>query len=177
MDTIRAIALTTIAASLACCTSAEEQAADAPIAVAKLKSAAGESVGEATLLEEGGNLTLEVTVAGITSGPHGFHLHTTGECQAPDFRSAGSHLNPHGASHGSLNPQGQHVGDLENLEVGDDGGANIRMALAGGSAEMLGFLFDDDGTAIVIHEGPDDYQSDPAGAAGSRIACGVLLRG
>jgi len=33
-----------------------------------------------------------------------------------------------------------------------------------------------DGAAIMIHAGPDDYKSDPAGAAGGRIACGVIAR-
>jgi len=37
-------------------------------------------------------------------------------------------------------------------------------------------LFDEDGAAIVIHEGPDDYVTDPAGAAGPRIACGVITK-
>jgi Cu/Zn superoxide dismutase len=37
-------------------------------------------------------------------------------------------------------------------------------------------LFKSGGTAIVIHEGPDDYQSDPAGNAGKRVACGVIKK-
>jgi Cu-Zn family superoxide dismutase len=37
-------------------------------------------------------------------------------------------------------------------------------------------LLDKDGSAIVIHEGADDYVSDPAGHAGDRIACGVITK-
>jgi superoxide dismutase, Cu-Zn family len=37
-------------------------------------------------------------------------------------------------------------------------------------------LLDADGSALVVHEGPDDYKSDPAGNAGKRIACGVIHR-
>jgi Cu-Zn family superoxide dismutase len=35
-------------------------------------------------------------------------------------------------------------------------------------------VFDDDGSALVIHAKADDYKSDPAGEAGDRIACGVI---
>jgi Cu-Zn family superoxide dismutase len=38
-------------------------------------------------------------------------------------------------------------------------------------------LLDDDGAAIVVHAGADDYRSDPAGDAGDRIACGVIKGG
>ena len=33
-----------------------------------------------------------------------------------------------------------------------------------------------DGAALVIHDGRDDYTSDPAGSAGKRLACGVIHR-
>jgi superoxide dismutase, Cu-Zn family len=36
-------------------------------------------------------------------------------------------------------------------------------------------LFDADGSSIVIHQGPDDYQTDPTGHAGARIACAVVV--
>ena len=39
-----------------------------------------------------------------------------------------------------------------------------------------GSLFDDDGSALVIHAGPDDYTSQPSGDAGGRIACAVIER-
>jgi Cu-Zn family superoxide dismutase len=35
-------------------------------------------------------------------------------------------------------------------------------------------MFDDDGSAVVIHQGVDDYSSQPSGAAGDRIACAVI---
>jgi Cu-Zn family superoxide dismutase len=37
-------------------------------------------------------------------------------------------------------------------------------------------LLDEDGSALVIHADPDDYESQPAGNAGSRVACAVVSR-
>lgn len=146
------------------------------LASARLETAAGIPVGTVQLLAAGDRLSLAVAVTGIEPGPHGFHLHTTGACKAPDFTSAGGHLNPLGKEHGSMNPQGAHLGDLPNLDVGSSRTASTTIELDDDRAQVLDWLFDDDGTAVVIHAGPDDYKSDPAGAAGSRIACGVMRR-
>ena len=35
-------------------------------------------------------------------------------------------------------------------------------------------VFDNDGSALVIHAQADDYKTDPAGNAGGRVACGVI---
>jgi Cu-Zn family superoxide dismutase len=115
-------------------------------------------------------------VSGQASGEHGIHLHTTGKCEAPGFTSAGGHLNPTEHQHGSLNPAGPHVGDLPNIIVGPDGNGMIESRLTGTAADILANLFDADGTAIVLHAGPDDYKTDPSGNSGGRIACGALLR-
>lgn len=146
------------------------------IASARLTLANGIPAGTVQLLGSRDKLSLAIAVTGIAEGPHGFHLHTTGKCSAPDFKSAGGHLNPGGNEHGTLNPQGSHLGDLPNLLVGSSKTASTTVELDGDRTEILNDLFDEDGTAVVIHEGADDYRSDPAGAAGSRIACGVLQR-
>ena len=147
------------------------------IASATLTLGNGIPAGNAQLLASGNRVTLAVAVTGLSEGSHGFHLHTTGECKRPDFQSAGGHLNPLNKEHGSLNPAGKHVGDLPNLEVGAGGTGSTTVDLEGSRAALEDWLFDADGTAIVVHAGPDDYRSDPAGDAGSRVACGVLKRG
>ncbi|ALE17994.1 Superoxide dismutase [Cu-Zn] precursor [Altererythrobacter epoxidivorans] len=63
---------------------------------------------------------------------------------------------------------------MPNVTVGADGRGSGEFALDIGSAELSELLFDADGTAMMLHADPDDYRSDPAGAAGPRIACGVL---
>ena len=144
------------------------------LASAIVSDAKGVPVGTVQIVSVGQMAALTVAVTGIAPGPHGFHLHAIGDCTAPDFKSAGGHLNPLGQEHGSLNPAGKHLGDLNNLEVGASGAASETYDLPGDREQLLTWLFDSDGTAVVIHAAADDYKSDPAGNAGSRIACGVL---
>lgn len=147
------------------------------VASAQLMLANDVPVGTAQLVGRGDQLSLVMTIAGVSQGTHGVHLHTTGNCEAPSFTSAGGHLNPGGKQHGMDNPMGRHLGDLPNLEVGASGTGTLTAELPGAPDWLLAEMFDADGTAIVIHAGPDDYKTDPSGNSGSRIACGVLKRG
>ncbi len=149
----------------------------APQAIAELKNAAGDVVARASFWTEGEAVRIAVSAEKLPPGPHGMHLHAVGKCDPPDFMTAGAHFNPAGMKHGSLNPEGSHAGDLPNLEIGPDGKGALRLqtrsvTLGPGAASV----FDADGTALVIHAGPDDYRTDPAGNSGGRIACGVLTR-
>ena len=139
-----------------------------------LSFANGVPAGTAQLLSDGATLSLALAATGLGPGEHGFHLHTIGKCEAPGFTSAGGHLNPSDREHGSLNPKGKHLGDLPNLVVGASRTASVEIDIGPDTAGLRDQLFDADGTAIVIHAEADDYVSDPAGDAGSRIACGVL---
>lgn len=142
---------------------------------ATLRQANGLPAGTAQLLASGTEVTLTVAVAGLSEGTRGIHLHTNGKCDAPDFATAGGHLNPAGRQHGSDNPAGKHLGDLPNIVTARSGAGTFTVTL-GQRDEVLASLFDTDGTAIVIHAGPDDYRTDPSGNSGSRIACGVFGR-
>lgn len=146
------------------------------LAEATLVNANGIPAGTAQFLGAGDAITLTIAVSGLAPGQHGVHLHTTGKCEAPAFASAGGHLNPSGHQHGSMNPAGPHLGDLPNLIVGDNGASTITATIPGTRAEIEARLFDDDGTALIVHAGPDDYKTDPSGNSGGRIACGVLIR-
>ena len=144
------------------------------IAETTLANSDGKGIGTVALEQTGDALSLTITVNGLGPGERAFHLHTTGQCDAPDFTSAGGHLNPFGKAHGELNANGKHLGDFPNLVV-IAGDPLIRtISLDGKAEELKPILFDEDGTAAMIHAGPDDYISDPAGKAGPRIACGVL---
>lgn len=147
---------------------------DRRVGEAALRTSDGLPAGNVQLVQTGSQLSLAVAVVGLPAGEHGFHLHTAGSCTAPDFTSAGGHLNPAGKHHGSLAAGGKHLGDLPNLVVATNRTGSLVVDLEGDAALLLPQIFDADGTAVVVHAGPDDYRSDPSGNAGSRIACGVL---
>ena len=130
--------------------------------------------GTVQILASGQGVTLSAVATGLETGAHGIHLHAIGRCSLPDFASAGGHLNPLSRAHGSANPDGKHFGDLPNLTVRPGGTGSLSADIEGTPAQVRGWLFDGDGTAVVVHAGPDDYRSDPAGNSGGRIACGVL---
>ena len=132
-----------------------------------------EKIGTAELEEVAKGVVVELEAEGLPPGMHGFHFHETGKCEAPTFESAGSHFNPNDAKHGTEHEEGPHAGDLPNLEVDDDGTVSVTV-----NAEDVSLSEDDDvslvGTALVIHENPDDGKTQPTGDAGDRLACGVV---
>ncbi len=120
--------------------------------------------------------TLVAELENLPPGEHAFHLHETGDC-APGFKRAGGHFNPTGKKHGFHNEGGYHLGDMPNITVPASGSLTVSYFLPGLSVcGADGPLLDEDGAAAIIHLGADDYQTDPAGNAGERIACGVLRR-
>ena len=146
------------------------------LAQATLRLANGLPAGTVQVLSSGDQVNVEIALTGVSAGEHGVHLHTTGACDAPNFESAGGHLNPDGKQHGMQNPMGAHLGDLPNVTIGSSGAGTGSAVLNGTRETVLGRLFDADGTAIVVHAGRDDYRTDPSGNSGGRIACGVLTR-
>lgn len=152
-------------------------AAQAPeTARAELKNAEGQVVGQATVTDAPQGVLIHVTLTGVPEGTHAFHVHAVGKCEPP-FTTAGGHFNPASKQHGIENPAGMHAGDLPNIEVPATGHLTFDVfdrdvtIKAGPNS-----LFDADGSSIVIHQGKDDYKSDPAGNAGARIACGVVTK-
>jgi len=164
-----------LAAAVAGCQTIDE-APNVRLGQATLRLASGLPGGTAQLRASGAQVNISIAVAGLAPGVHGVHLHTTGSCEAPEFTSAGAHLNPGGHQHGANNPAGAHLGDLPNVTAGSSGTGTVSATLPGTREEVLAQLFDGDGTAVVVHATADDYRTDPSGNSGGRIACGVLTR-
>jgi Cu-Zn family superoxide dismutase len=143
-------------------------------ASAAMMSPEGEPLGSVELSQKGSGTAIVAKLKGLPEGTHAFHVHEIGKCDPP-FKSAGGHYNPTGAHHGVDSTDGPHAGDLPNIYVPASGELTFEMFNT--RLAVDGSLLDGDGAAVVIHEGPDDYKTDPAGAAGDRIACGVLQLG
>lgn len=164
-------------AVLALLAGASSVAAQQMTATATLINPDGEEIGQAELVEtpnEG--VLIRLHVEGLEPGSHGLHIHETGECTAPEFSSAGGHYAPRGHAHGMLHPHGKHAGDLLNLVVPESGMVSTERLAPGVTlmAGAHGSLFDDDGSALVIHANADDYESQPSGGGGPKVACGVI---
>ena len=129
--------------------------------------------GTASFVLADGQVTLTLSIANATPGEHAFHLHAVGDCSAPDGTSAGGHWNPAEHDHGQWGGEVFHLGDVGNLGVGDDGTATLTVET---DLWSVGTGDDNDvvGRAVIVHEGVDDFTTQPTGAAGGRIGCGVI---
>ncbi|MBI4460888.1 MAG: superoxide dismutase family protein [Acidobacteria bacterium] len=152
---------------------AEQSAAPATrTAQATLRPTEGNRVeGTVHFEEDMGEMHVEFHVTGLTPGKHGFHIHETGDCSAPDASSAGGHFNPDGTPHGAPDAAQHHAGDLGNIEPDSTGMAmadihSTSLALEGANSII--------GKAVIVHAGEDDLTSQPDGNAGPRLACGVI---
>jgi Cu-Zn family superoxide dismutase len=143
-------------------------------ASAVLKDASGKEVGSATFASTPSGVLINLDLTAIPPGEHAFHIHAVGKCEPPKFESAGPHFNPDQTKHGLMNPQGPHAGDMPNLHVAADGKVQVEVLNPTVTLSTESALLDEDGAAIVVHAVADDYQTDPAGNAGDRIACGVI---
>jgi Cu-Zn family superoxide dismutase len=144
----------------------------------------GDPVGNATFSEtaDGVQITVESVTegSGLEPGEHGIHIHETGACDPSGetaFQSAGGHFNPTDASHGGPDDEDSHAGDLGNLTVDENGAFELdittdRVTL---DPEAENSLADADGSALVIHAGEDDLETDPTGESGERLVCGVIF--
>ncbi len=162
------------------CSVQVRESPSAPLAVgaaatAMLAAPDGTAMGTVTLTQGPHGVIIAADVSGLTPGGHGFHIHETGSC-TPDFAAAGDHFTPKAQGHGYLHEAGFHAGDLPNIYAAADGTVRVDVftsdvTLTDGLAHSL---FDEDGSAFIIHEKPDTYGEDAG--AGGRVACGVIVQ-
>ncbi len=145
------------------------------IVSAMIRDKDGKDLGEAIIGAGNGGLMLNLTAQNMTPGTYGVHVHMVGKCDGPDFKTAEGHWNPFNKQHGLESEMGAHAGDLPNLVIGAGGTGALAFTLKHGvMRDAEGALMDADGASIMIHAGPDDMKTDPAGDSGARIGCGVF---
>jgi Cu-Zn family superoxide dismutase len=155
-------------------------AASMQSALALLRTADGSSVGQVTFTPNAdGKIVVDISASALPPGFHGFHVHAVGQCDGPDFTSAGSHLDPMGMASAPM-----HEGDLPSLLVNQDGSGALRTVT---DRFNIQDLLDGAGTAVIVHAGADNFGNIPTryapapdattmatGDAGPRLACGVV---
>jgi len=146
-------------------------------AAAEMKDATGKSLGKIEILSTNGGALLKIKLSGLAPGPHGLRFHETGKCEG-NYESAGGIYNPMGATHGFLHDEGPMAGDLPNLIVPASGEVDVELLNSYVTVSKTADenLFDEDGTALVVFERPDDYGLEPDADPGPRIACGVITQ-
>ena len=141
-------------------------------AIAVIHPTEGNSVnGTVTFQQTADGVQVTANLSGLAQGPHGFHIHQYGDCSASDGTSAGGHYNPASNDHGSPTQDNRHMGDMGNIVANGEGNATIEY-----TDPVIKLNAPDGiiGRGVVVHGGEDDFESQPSGAAGPRVGCGVI---
>ena len=133
-------------------------------------------IGTVSFSEKKGIVTLEAKISGLKPGSHAIHIHEKSDCSATDGSSAGGHWNPTFKKHGKFGEAEYHKGDIGNFTADRTGNGTIKFSTnewcIGCEDNTKNIL----GKGIIIHQGQDDFVSQPAGNAGARVACSGIIR-
>ncbi|SDS67234.1 superoxide dismutase, Cu-Zn family [Formosa sp. Hel1_31_208] len=139
------------------------------------KSNSGVS-GNVIFSQEAGVVTMMARLSGLTPGEHAIHIHETADCSSDDGKSSGGHWNPTGQPHGKWGDvAGYHKGDIGNFTANAEGKAQITKVTDEWCIGCGDATKDILGKAIIVHQGVDDFKSQPSGAAGTRVSCGGII--
>jgi superoxide dismutase, Cu-Zn family len=157
----------------------EEVIKAAPITVSFALESKSESTatGKVQFQEVDGIVSLYAEFSGLTPGNHAIHIHEKADCSSPDGKSAGGHWNPTLEKHGKWgDSEGYHKGDIGNFEADANGNGSISMQTdewcIGCGDEKKDIL----GKGIIVHQGVDDFTTQPTGDAGGRVSCGGIIQ-
>ena len=132
--------------------------------------------GTATFTEKNGKVTFVAKISGLQPGVHAIHIHEKSDCSAADGSSAGGHWNPTFKKHGKWGEAEHHRGDIGNFTADEKGNGTITLTTdewsIGGEDPTKDIL----GKGLIVHQGADDFVSQPAGNAGARVACSAIIK-
>jgi len=132
--------------------------------------------GNATFTEKNGKVTLTAKLSGLKPGIHAIHIHEKSDCTALDGSSAGGHWNPTFKKHGKLGEGESHKGDIGNFTTDEFGNGTITITTDEWCIGCEDATKNIIGKGLIVHQGPDDYISQPAGNAGARVACSAIIK-
>jgi len=142
------------------------------MASAQLNPAKGcGAYGYVTFTEAEGGTLIVADVENLEPGKHGFVIHEYGDCSAPDGSSTGGHYNPTVARHGGPDHLCRHIGDLGNIVADEFGHAHYERL---DKVVSLTNCYSIIGKSICVHANADDYNTQPTGNVGGRVAFGVI---
>ncbi len=132
--------------------------------------------GSGIFSEKNGQVTITANFTGLKPGIHAIHIHEKSDCSAADGSSAGGHWNPTFKKHGKLGEGEAHKGDIGNFTADEFGNGSITFTTSewsiGGDDTTKDIL----GKSLIVHQGPDDYISQPSGNSGARVACSAIIK-
>lgn len=133
--------------------------------------------GEVTFTEVAGTVSMTAMLSGLTEGEHAIHIHDKADCSSADGKSTGGHWNPTSTPHGKWGAdEGYHKGDIGNFMADAEGNATVTF-----STDQWCIGCDDEtknivGKGVIVHQGVDDFTSQPSGAAGTRVSCAGIIQ-
>ena len=122
-------------------------------------------------------VSMTAVFSGLDEGTHAVHLHEKSDCSSDDGKSSGGHWNPTAQPHGEWGDEaGYHKGDIGNFTVNENGTGTITFVTEEWCIGCGDDTKDILGKAVIVHQGTDDFKSQPSGAAGSRVSCGGIIQ-
>lgn len=135
------------------------------------------ATGNIVFVENDGVVTMTALLSGLDEGVHAIHIHEKADCSSPDGKSTGGHWNPTGQPHGKWGSStGYHKGDIGNFKANAEGNGVITFKTDEWCIGCGDPAKDIVGKAIIVHQGSDDYETQPTGAAGGRVSCGGIIK-
>ena len=132
--------------------------------------------GTGVFIEKNGKVTFTANFTGLIPGIHAIHIHEKSDCSAADGSSAGGHWNPTFKKHGKLGEGEAHKGDIGNFTADKFGNGTITFTTSEWCIGCDDANKDILGKSLIVHQGPDDYISQPSGNSGARVACSAIIK-
>lgn len=133
--------------------------------------------GNVVFRQRSNTVSMTAVFSGLEEGTHAVHLHEKSDCSSDDGSSAGGHWNPTAQPHGEWGDEaGYHKGDIGNFTINANGTGTITFFTDEWCIGCSDDAKDIIGKSVIVHQGTDDFKSQPSGAAGSRVSCGGIIQ-